>query len=91
MRISLFNHSHDTQHGLACFKKLIGHGVTVWNDDVQEVEILANRLNHTEALVPIRERTKTQAPLLDRLDKLKLMQGFRSGFRFMQRLRGVAL
>ncbi len=40
---------------------------------MQDVDTLALRLQDTEALVLIRERTKIQAPLLDRLDKLKLI------------------
>jgi D-3-phosphoglycerate dehydrogenase len=40
---------------------------------VQDVDALAERLNDTEALVLIRERTQIRAPLLDRLDKLKLI------------------
>jgi D-3-phosphoglycerate dehydrogenase len=40
---------------------------------VQDVDALAERLKDTEALVLIRERTQIRAPLLDRLDKLKLI------------------
>ena len=47
--------------------------VKIWNDHVQDVDILAERLRDTEALVLIRERTKIQAPLLERLPKLKLI------------------
>ena len=45
----------------------------IWNDHVQDVDRLAERLKDTEALVLIRERTKIQAPLLERLNKLKLI------------------
>jgi D-3-phosphoglycerate dehydrogenase / 2-oxoglutarate reductase len=58
---------------LACFKKLDGHDVTVWNDHVQDTDALAARLKDTECLVLIRERTKIQAPLLERLPRLKLI------------------
>jgi len=47
--------------------------VTVWNDHVQEVDALAERLKETEVLVLIRERTQIQAPLLERLGKLRLI------------------
>jgi D-3-phosphoglycerate dehydrogenase len=40
---------------------------------VQDDDALAERLKDTEALVLIRERTQIRAPLLDRLDKLKLI------------------
>ena len=39
----------------------------------RNVDALAERLRGTEALVLIRERTKIRAPLLHRLDKLKLI------------------
>ena len=45
----------------------------IWNDHVQDVDILARRLEKTEALVLIRERTKISAALLERLDKLQLI------------------
>src|SRR4029078_13485619 len=64
---------HDTVRTLACFKKLRDHDVTIWNDHVQDTDALAERLQDTEALVLIRERTKIGAALLDRLPKLKLI------------------
>jgi len=73
MKISILDDYHDTVRTLACFEKLKGHDITIWNDHVQDVEALAQRLRDTEVLVLIRERTKILAPLLDRLDKLKLI------------------
>jgi D-3-phosphoglycerate dehydrogenase len=73
MKISILDDYHDTLRTLACFKKLAGHDVTIWNDHVQEVDALAERLKDAEALVLIRERTKIRAPLLDRLPKLRLI------------------
>ncbi len=73
MKISVLDDYHDTVRTLACFRKLDGHDVTVWNDHVQDTEALAERLKDTEALVLIRERTKIRAGLLDRLPKLKLI------------------
>src|SRR4029078_13238718 len=64
---------HDTVRTLACFKKLAGHDVTVWNDHLQDTDALAERLKDTEALVLIRERTRIRAPLLAKLPKLKLI------------------
>jgi D-3-phosphoglycerate dehydrogenase len=52
---------------------LAGHDVTIWNDHVQDVDTLAHRLRHTEALVLIRERTRIDAPLLERLPQLRLI------------------
>ena len=73
MKISILDDYFDTLRTLPCFQKLSGHEVEIWNDHVQDVDTLAERLKDTEALVLIRERTKIQAPLLDRLDKLKLI------------------
>ena len=73
MKISILDDYHDTVRALPCFKKLAGHDVTIWNDHVQEVDALAERLKDTEALVLIRERTKIRAPLLERLPNLKLI------------------
>src|SRR6195256_2271635 len=73
MKISILDDYHDTVRTLACFSKLAGHDVKIWNDHVQAVDALAERLKDTEALVLIRERTQIRAPLLDRLDKLELI------------------
>src|SRR6266446_3854716 len=73
MKISILDDYHDTLRTLACFGKLAGHDVEIWNDHVQDVDALAQRLKDTEALVLIRERTQIRALLLDRLPKLKLI------------------
>ena len=73
MKISVLDDYHDTVRTLACFKKLDGHDVTVWNDHLQDTGALAERLKDTEALVLIRERTRIRAPLLAKLPKLKLI------------------
>ena len=73
MRITILDDYHDTLRTLDCFRKLSGHEFTIWTDHVQDVDALAERLRDTEALVLIRERTAIRAPLLDRLDKLRLI------------------
>jgi D-3-phosphoglycerate dehydrogenase len=73
MKISILDDYHDTVRTLKCFSKLAGHEVEIWNDHVQDVEPLAQRLKDTEALVLIRERTKIRTPLIERLDKLRLI------------------
>jgi len=73
MKISILDDYFDTVRTLACFKKLAGHEVTVWNDRVQDTDALAGRFKDAECLVLIRERTKIQAPLLEGLPKLKLI------------------
>ena len=73
MKISILDDYHDTLRTLSCFSKLAGHDVTIWNDHVQDVDALAQRLRDTEALVLIRERTAIRAPLVERLPKLRLI------------------
>jgi len=73
MKITILDDYHDTVRTLPCFAKLDGHDVTIWNDHVQDVDALAERLADTEALVLIRERTKIRTPLLERLPKLRLI------------------
>jgi D-3-phosphoglycerate dehydrogenase len=73
VKISILDDYFDTLRTLDCFRKLDGHEVTVWNDHVQDTNQLAGRLKDTEVLVLIRERTQIRAPLLERLDKLKLI------------------
>jgi D-3-phosphoglycerate dehydrogenase len=73
MRITILDDYHDTLRTLDCFRKLSGHEITIWTDHVQDDDALAGRLRDTEALVLIRERTAIRAPLLERLDKLRLI------------------
>src|SRR4051794_35862903 len=73
MKISILDDYHDTLRTLVCFQKLEGHDVKIWNDHVQDVDALSERLKDTEALVLIRERTQIRAPLLERLSKLKVI------------------
>ena len=73
MKITILDDYFDTLRTLACFDKLAGHDVTIWNDHVQDLEPLASRLRDTEALVLIRERTQIRARLIERLPKLELI------------------
>jgi D-3-phosphoglycerate dehydrogenase / 2-oxoglutarate reductase len=73
MNVTILDDYHDTLRTLPCFAKLAEHKVTIWNDHVQDIDVLAEWLKETEALVLIRERTKIRAPLLDRLPRLRLI------------------
>jgi len=73
MKISILDDYFDTLRTLPCFHKLDGHEVTVWNDHAQDIDTLAARLEDTEVLVLIRERTQVREPLLERLDALRLI------------------
>jgi D-3-phosphoglycerate dehydrogenase / 2-oxoglutarate reductase len=73
MNVTILDDYHDTLRTLACFTKLADHKITIWNDHVQDIDVLAERLKETEALVLIRERTKIRGPLLERLPRLRLI------------------
>ena len=73
MKISILDDYFDTVRTLRCFAKLSPFEVAVWNDHIESVDVLAERLRDSDVLVLIRERTKIRAPLLERLPKLKLI------------------
>jgi D-3-phosphoglycerate dehydrogenase len=73
MRVTILDDYFDTLRTLPCFAKLAPFDVTVFNDHVEDVDALAERLQETEALVLIRERTKIGAALLARLPRLRLI------------------
>jgi hypothetical protein len=53
MKISILDDYHDKLRTLECFAMLSGHDVEVWNDHVQDLDALTERLRETEALVLI--------------------------------------
>jgi len=71
--VSILDDYFDTLHTLPCFARLAPFDVTIWNDHVEDVDELAERLKDSEVLVLIRARTKIQAPLLERLPRLRLI------------------
>src|SRR4051812_43907694 len=73
MKVTILDDYFDTVRTLPCFAKLARDQVTVWNDHLQDVDGLAERLADTECLVLIRERTKIRTPLLERLPTLRLI------------------
>ncbi|TIX90162.1 D-2-hydroxyacid dehydrogenase family protein [Rhizobium sp. P44RR-XXIV] len=73
MKVTILDDWHDTLRHLPCFAKLGGHDVKIWNDHVEDEDKLVRRLSETEALVLIRERSRIQGSLLDRLPKLRLI------------------
>lgn len=73
MKIAILDDYFDTVRTLPCFGKLAQHEVTIWNDHVQDDATLAERLQDTEVLVLIRERTKISGALLERLPGLRLI------------------
>src|SRR5438093_1629663 len=73
MKVAILDDYFDTLRTLPCFEKLTAHDVTVFNDHVQELEPLVERLRPFEVLVLFRERTEIRAPLLERLPALRLI------------------
>ena len=73
MKIAILDDYAKVVRDLPCFRKLAGHDVTVWIDQAANDGVLAERLKDTEILVLLRERTAIRAPLIERLQKLKLI------------------
>ena len=73
MNIAILDDYQDTIRTLPCFSKVAGHHITIWNDHTKDTDTLAERLRDIEALALLRERTPIRAPLLERLDKLRLI------------------
>ncbi|MEM7041974.1 MAG: D-2-hydroxyacid dehydrogenase family protein [Pseudomonadota bacterium] len=73
MQVHILDDWFDTLRTLPSFARLSEHRVTVWNDYVENGDVLAERLAEAEALVLFRERTPISGDLLDRLPKLKLI------------------
>jgi D-3-phosphoglycerate dehydrogenase len=73
MNITVLDDYQDTVRTLPAFRKVAAHDVTIWNDHTEDIDVLAERLKDTEALALIRERTPIRAPLLERLDKLRII------------------
>jgi D-3-phosphoglycerate dehydrogenase len=73
VNVTILDDYFDTLRTLPCFHRLDAHRVTIWTDHVQDVDALAQRLDDTEALVLIRERTQIRAELLERLGTLRLI------------------
>jgi D-3-phosphoglycerate dehydrogenase len=73
MNITVLDDWQNTVRTLPAFARVADHQVTIWNDHTKDVEVLAKRLADTEALCLIRERTPIRAPLLERLDRLRII------------------
>src|SRR5262245_41622158 len=73
MNIAVLDDYQDTIRTLPAFQKVAGHNVTIWRDHTKDVDELAGRLKDAEAVTLLRERTPIRAPLLERLDKLRII------------------
>jgi D-3-phosphoglycerate dehydrogenase / 2-oxoglutarate reductase len=73
MHIVISDDHQDCIRHLACFEKLSGHTVEIFNNSVNGTDALVERFKDAEAIVLIRERTVITRELLDRLPKLKVI------------------
>ena len=73
LRVSILDDYQDVVRTLDCFTRLKGHDVTIWNDAMAEMDVLAERLAGADVLVLLRERTRISEALLSRLPNLKLI------------------
>lgn len=73
MKIAILDDWFDTLRNLPCFEKLVGLDVTVFNDHMDNVDALAERLRPFDAVVLFRERTAITSELLDKLPNLRLI------------------
>lgn len=73
MKIAILDDYADVVRQLDCFKSLQGHDVTILNEHVADLAVLAQRVQDAEALVLLRERTPIGESLLNRLPRLKLI------------------
>lgn len=73
VRIVIPDDYQDAVRGLDAFAMLEEHDVTVYHNTSGDVDTLATRFAHADALVLIRERTAITEALLDRLPSLRLI------------------
>ncbi len=73
MNIVIPDDYQDCIRHLACFTRLAGHRVTIYNDSSADESELARRFADADALVLIRERTRITPTLLDRLPRLSII------------------
>lgn len=74
MRVAILDDYQRAVPGLDCFARLAGHEVVVFDGGPTDDASVAARLEGFDAVVPIRERTRFDAPLIGRLPaSLKLI------------------
>ena len=73
MHIVISDDYQDCIRRLACFSKLAGHTVEIFNDTVSDTPAMAKRFAKADAIVLTRERTVITRELLDLLPNLKVI------------------
>jgi D-3-phosphoglycerate dehydrogenase / 2-oxoglutarate reductase len=73
MNITIIDDTLDTVRTLPALRKLDGQQVTIWNDHTRDLDVLAARLQDTQVLVLVRERTPIGPELIARLPRLRMI------------------
>jgi D-3-phosphoglycerate dehydrogenase len=73
MKIAILDDYADVVRQLDCFRLVVEHDVRIWTDHVNDIAVLAERLQDAEAIVLLRERTPIGEALLQRLPHLRLI------------------
>lgn len=73
IKIAILDDYQDAVRKLDCFNLLADHEVKVFNNTVRGLGQLASRLAEVEALVLIRERTRINSQLLEKLPRLRMI------------------
>lgn len=73
LNITILDDYTNLVHSLNCVSLVRDHSLHVHTDCERDIDVLAQRLKDTDALVLLRERTRISAELLARLPKLKLI------------------
>lgn len=73
MKIVVLDDYQDEVKSLACADLLADDDLTIYNDTVRDVDVLASRLEGAEAVVLIRDRTTFSRSLIERLPQLRLI------------------
>ena len=73
MKIAILDDYQDAVRKLDCFHLLADQEVKVFNNTVRGLGQLASRLSEVDALVLIRERTRINSQLLDKLPRLRMI------------------
>lgn len=73
MKIAVLDDYQNVFRKLACYSRLAGHEVTVYNDTEKDPVRLAERLKDAEAVILTQQRSAFPKALVDRLPNLKLI------------------
>ena len=73
MKVTILDDYFDTLRTLPSFAKLNDFEVTIFNDHMEDIPELVDRLMDTDVLVLVRERTSITGELLDQLPNLKMI------------------